>query len=135
MSRALIVLDSEEARARAKYWIDKAPDGTRLEYKSSKRTLPQNAKLWAVLTEVAIQVPIIDNNGRARFLTAADWLLIFIDGLNRESDLVPNLDRTGYVDLRRRSSDMTVDEMAALIELIYHFGSQPEHYVKFRDQP
>ena len=49
MSRALIVLRRDEDRARARLWVEKAPPGTRLEFKAAKRSLPQNDRLWALL--------------------------------------------------------------------------------------
>lgn len=52
MSRALIVINSEFDRKRAAHWASKAPRGMRIEYKTAKRSLDQNAKMWACLTDV-----------------------------------------------------------------------------------
>ena len=57
MSRATIVLAYASDRSMAHAWIDKAPVNTRLEFKAPRRTLPQNDKLWASLTDIAMQVP------------------------------------------------------------------------------
>lgn len=126
MSRALVVLDSPVARQRAASWVMKAPSGTRCEFKASKRTLPQNDRMWAMLTDVARQVP-----WHGLTLKPDDWKLIFLDGLKRELRAVPNLDGTGFVNIGRSSSDLTKQEMTDLIELIFEFGAR--HGVVFAD--
>ena len=52
MSRALLILSNPTVRARAINWIKNVPDGTRVEFKEPKRTLPQNDRMWAMLTEI-----------------------------------------------------------------------------------
>src|SRR6478735_5315088 len=117
MSRALLVLSSAEIRAKALRWVQKAPDNTRVTFQAPKRSLPQNDRMWAMLTEVAEQVPY-----HGVKLTPDDLKLVFLDGLKREVRLVPNLDRTGFVNLGRSSSDLSVSEMADMITLIQQFG-------------
>ena len=126
MSRALLVLDAPAVREKAKRWIDQAPVGTRVEYKAPKRSLEQNAMMWACLTEVADQVT---HHGLK--LTTEDWKLIFVDALKRENRIAPNLDGTGFVSLGRSTSDLSKDEMTDLIELILAFGAK--HGVTFKD--
>lgn len=126
MSRALLILDGPAARAKATTWIAKAPAGTRLEFKASKRSLDQNSKLWACLTDVAIQLP-----WHGLKLTPDDWKLVFLDALKREVRLVPNLEGTGFVNIGRSSSDLSKNEMSQLIDLIAEFGAR--HGVKFHD--
>lgn len=126
MSRALVILDSPMARSRAASLIMRAPAGTRCEFKASKRTLPQNDRMWSMLTEVARQLP-----WHGLTLKPDDWKLIFLDGLKRELRAVPNLDGTGFVNIGRSSSDLTKQEMTELIELIFAFGAQ--HGVEFAD--
>lgn len=126
MSRALLILDSSAARAKATNWIAQAPAGTRVEFKRAKRSLDQNAKMWACLTDIAEQV-----EWHGLRLTPDDWKLIFLDGLKREVRLVPNIDGNGFVNIGRSSSDLSKHEMADLIELISMFGAK--HNVKFHD--
>lgn len=126
MSRALVILDSPMARSRAASLIMRAPSGTRCEFKASKRSLPQNDRMWAMLTDIARQVP-----WHGLTLKPDDWKLIFLDGLKRELRAVPNLDGTGFVNIGRSSSDLTKQEMTDLIELIFAFGAQ--HGVVFAD--
>jgi hypothetical protein len=126
MSRRLFVLTSNYIRDEAAKCIAAAPTGTRVEIKAAKRTLPQNAKMWAVLTDLAHQLP-----WHGQMLTPDDFKLLGLDALKRESRLVPNLDNTGFVNLGRSSSDLSKQEMADLIELLQSFGSN--HGVQFHD--
>lgn len=126
MSRAVIVIGSDRDRQKAANWCMKAPYNCRIEFKQAKRSLPQNALMWSLLTEVAAQVPY-----HGLKLTPDDWKLIFLDALKREVRMVPNLDGNGFVSLGRSSSDLSKDEMGGLIDLIHAFGAQ--HGVKFKD--
>ena len=126
MTRATLILDSEAAKERAKFWVEKAPAGTCLEFKTSKRSIPQNARLHAMLTEVAMQVP-----WHGLKLSVDDWKLLMMASLKQEMRLVPNLDGTGFVNLGRSTSKLTKDECTQLIELIAAFGAN--HGVVFQD--
>lgn len=126
MGRALITIRRDDDRRRANSWIDKAPVGTRLEFKAAKRTIPQNDRLWASLTDVASQVP-----WHGHKLKPDDWKFIFLDALKRELRIVPNIEGNGFVNLGRSSSDLSKAEMSELLELIYAFGAQ--HGVTFHD--
>lgn len=119
MSRVTLVLASRAIRERACRWIMSAPLNTRVEFKEARRSLPQNARMWAMLTDVARQVP-----WHGITLSPDDWKLIFLDALKREVRMVPNLDGNGFVNLGRSSSDLSKAEMTDLIELIFAFGAQ-----------
>lgn len=117
----------DSTRASVMQTIAKAPDGTRVEVKAAKRTTDQNSRMWAMLTEVAQQLP-----WHGVRLRPDDWKLIFLDGLKRECRMVPNMDGNGFVDLGRSSSDLSKSEMTDLIELMFAFGAK--HGVKFQDE-
>lgn len=53
MSRALLILSNQAVRQRAIHWVKNVPAGTRVEFKEPKRTLPQNDRMWAMLTEIS----------------------------------------------------------------------------------
>ena len=128
MAVALITINANSDREKAAAWSMKAPDGTRITFKGPRRTLPQNDRMWAMLTDIATQ---IDWHGMK--LKPDDWKLIFLDALKREIRAVPNLDGNGFVNLGRSSSELTKEEMTELIELIFAFGAN--HEVKFNDAP
>ena len=123
MGRALVILNSYAAREKATDWIARAPKGTRVEFKSSKRTLPQNDRMWAMLTDVATQ--------DKRKLQPPDWKVLFIEAAGMDSNPVPSLDGERLVPLGRSSSDLSVDEMSNLIEFIFKWGA--ENGIKFNE--
>lgn len=131
MSRATIIIGSPETRHKASEWVQKAPPGTRVEFKRSKRTLPQNDRFWAMLTDIADQLL-----WHGQKLSPVDWKLIFLDALRREMNeqmrMVPNTDGTGFVPLGNSSSALTISEMGDLMEIMTEFGAR--HGVKFNDQ-
>jgi hypothetical protein len=125
VSRALIVCYHDTDRMKAAAWAMKAPAGTRIEFKAAKRTIPQNDRMWAMLTDIAQQLP-----WHGVKLTADDWKLVFMDALRREVRMVPNIDGNGFVNLGRSTSDLSKSEMSDLMELIAEFGAR--HEVQFR---
>ena len=127
MSRALVILNSRAERDKVADWAMRLPFGTRIEFKEPKRSIPQNDRMWAMLTEIAQAVPY-----HGIKLSADDWKLIFLDALKREVRMVPNLDGTGFVSLGRSSSDLSKAEFSDLIELILMFGAK--HDVVFADE-
>lgn len=126
MGRALIVLDSTANREKAAHWIAKAPTGTRVEFKATKRSLDQNAKMWAMLTEIAQQVEWYGQK-----LSADDWKDVFSASLRR-ARVVPGLDAGSFVPLGMRTSDMSKQEFSDLIELMTAFAA--ERGVILRDE-
>lgn len=126
MSRNTIVVRSDRDRAKAAHWAKKAPNGCRIEYRTSKRTIPQNALLWALLGDVSEQV---DWYGQK--LSPTDWKDVFTASL-RKARVVPGIDAGSFVLLGLHTSDMGKDEMSNLLELIHAFGA--EHGVVFHDR-
>ena len=126
MSRATIIAYSDADRRRAASWALNAPKGCRIDFREAKRSLEQNARMWAMLTEIAHQV-----RWHGFRLSADDWKLLFLDSLSRELRIVPNMDGTGFVNLGRRSSDLSKSEMSDMIELMFAFGAS--HGVNFKD--
>lgn len=126
MTRYTMTINSTADRERAAKILAAAPFGSRFEIKAAQRTQPQNDKMWAMLTEVAQQLP-----WHGRRLRPDDWKLLFMDALKRELVTVPSLDGNGFVNLSQSSSDLSKAEMGDLIELIYQFGVT--HGVRFAD--
>ena len=126
MSRALVVIRSQQDRAKIAAWAQKADWGTRVEFKAAKRTLPQNDRMWAMLTDISEQLP-----WHGTKLKPSAWKLLFLDALKREVRAVPNIDGTGFVNIGASSSDLSIDEMSDLIELMQAFGAK--HGVGFKE--
>jgi hypothetical protein len=113
----VLKLDNALARAAAHRSIDAAPDGYVMTLKEATRTLDQNAKLWAMLSDVSQQVEWYGNR-----LTSEEWKDVFSASLKRQK-VVPGLDG-GFVVCGQRTSQMGKREFAEFIELIYAFGAQ-----------
>jgi hypothetical protein len=88
-----------------------------LEIKPSTRSLEQNSRLWAMLTEISRQV---DWYGRK--LTPDEWKHVFTASLKKQ-DVVPGLDG-GFVVLGMSTSKMTRAEMCDLQTLMEAFGAE-----------
>lgn len=88
-----------------------------VEVKKETRTLAQNARLWAMLTDIGKQV-----NWYGRKLTPEEWKHVFTASLTKQ-DVVPGLDG-GFVVLGKSTSQMTKAEMSELQELMQAFGAQ-----------
>lgn len=127
MSRALVTIRNDGDRNRIALWASKVPEGTRVEFKQTKRSIPQNDRMWAMLTDVSCQL-----QWHGQHLTPDDWKLVFLDGLKREKRLVPAIEGDGVVNLGRSSSDLSKDEMSELMELIAAFGAK--HEVEFSEK-
>lgn len=125
MSRALVVIATASDRAKVANWAAKAPWNTRVEFRGPKRTLPQNDLMWSRLTEIAQHVVWYGQK-----LTPDDWKDVFTASL-RKARVVPGLDPGSFVPLGMRTSDMSKEEMTALLDLIDAFAA--EHGVVFKD--
>ena len=96
-----------------------------MQIKAKTRSLEQNSKLWACLTDVSNQL-----NWHGRKLSPESWKCVFSASLKAQ-DVVPNIDGTGFVVMAQSTSNMTIKEMVDLIELIHAFGAQ--NNVVFRE--
>lgn len=88
-----------------------------VEVKEMTRSVEQNARLWALLTDVSRQVEWYGQK-----LTPEEWKDVFTASLKRHK-VVPGIDG-GFVVLGMRTSKMSVREMGELMELIEAFGAQ-----------
>ncbi len=110
--RAVIVLHGAADRARAIKWITQAPPQTRVEFKRTKRSIPQNDMLWSLLSQIAEQ----REHMGVKYKTDV-WKCLFMDAWAKEVNFVPALDGKGVVP-QYRSSDLSKDEMSSLIDFI-----------------
>jgi hypothetical protein len=88
-----------------------------LEIKPSTRSLEQNSRLWAMLSEISDQV-----NWYGRKLTPHEWKHVFTASLKKQ-DVVPGIDG-GFVVLGASTSKMTKSEMSDLQTLMEAFGAE-----------
>lgn len=88
-----------------------------VEVREETRSLAQNARLWAMLTDIAKQV---DWYGQK--LTPDEWKDVFSAAMKR-TKVVPGLDG-GFVVCGQSTSKMTIAEMCEMQELMEAFGAQ-----------
>lgn len=113
MSRALVILDGANARLLATEWIAKAPTGTRLEFRGPKRTLDQNSRMWAMLTDIATQKEL-----HGRKWNTDEWKAMFMQACGHEIRALPTLDGSGFFPWGHSSSNLSKEEMTNLIDFM-----------------
>ena len=96
-----------------------------LVVKPETRSLAQNSRLWAMLTDISRQVDWYGNK-----LTPEEWKDVFSAALKKQK-VIPGLDG-GFVVCGQRTSRMTRAEMSELQELMAAFGA--ERGVVFHDE-
>jgi hypothetical protein len=120
------VLAHDTARRIAAAWCMNAPQGYHVRIEPPTRSLEQNARLWAMLSDVSEQV-----QWHGRKLSTEEWKHVFSAAL-KQQEVVPNIDGTGFVVLGISTSRMTKRELSDLMEVISAFGA--ERGVKFNDE-
>ncbi|MGJ4997273.1 recombination protein NinB [Bradyrhizobium sp. HKCCYLS3077] len=117
--RAQIVIQRRSDRELAIQWANRAAPGTRIEFKGPQRTVEQNDRMWAMLTDIARQKRL---NGR-RYSTD-QWKVIFLHACGKEVQFVPSLDGSTFLPYGQSSSDLSVKEMSELIEFMFAWGAE-----------
>ena len=89
------------------------------------RNLDQNAKMWAMLTDISKQV-----NWYGQYLHPEEWKDVLTAALKKQK-VVPGIEG-GFVAIGARTSQMSKREMMDLITLAYAFGN--EHNVVWTEK-
>ena len=110
-------LVSPGVRQNAAQAVRNAPEGWVVEIKPRTRTIAQNSRMWAMLTDISRQV---DWYGQK--LTPDEWKDVFTAALKRQN-VVHGVDG-GFVVIGARTSKMTIREMGDLMELMSAFGAE-----------
>ena len=101
----------------AKRLIDEAAPDEVVSIRKPTRSLDQNAKMWAMLTDIAKAEPEgrkhTPEQWKAIFMQAAGWEVAFIAGLDGH-----------FFPVGFKTSKMTMKQMADLIEWIQSYGDQ-----------
>jgi hypothetical protein len=118
MRAQTIYLRGPRQREWAKQQIDNAPDGWVVRIAAETRRDAQNRKLWPMLADIQRQVP-----GMEAYSTE-DIKARFLNALGTEMRFLPELEGQGMFPTGLKSSTLTVQQFAALIELIYAYGAK-----------
>jgi hypothetical protein len=108
-----------------------SPDGWRVVISEPRRSLDQNAKIHAMIGDIAKQRPVF----MGQKFDADDWKRLLIDAfakvmrdmgtpLHHDGRVVPSLDGQRVVQLGIQSSGMYVGEMSQFIEFLYAWGAE-----------
>ena len=90
----------------------------------SIRSLDQNSKMWAMLTDISRQVEWYGEK-----LSPENWKDMITAALNRQK-VVPGIEG-GFVALGSRTSKMSIREMIDVIDFAYAFGADKD--IKWTD--
>lgn len=117
MAGQTIILRGDTQRALAKRLIDCAPADAVVNVREATRTADQNAKMQAMLSDVARAKP------QGRVAATETWKCLFMDTIGFKPKWEPSLDGDGVVNTGYRSSHLTKAQMSDMIEAIYAYGS------------
>ena len=116
MSKTMFRLVNHAVRANACRAIEAAPEGWIVTIKEPTRSLDQNARLWAMLTDVSNAKP----DGREA--TPEVWKQLFMHACGHEVQFEMGLEGKPF-PVGFRSSNLTVRQMSDLMEFISAWAS------------
>lgn len=122
---AVPTLVMPQGRETAKHWAEIAPPGVVVKFYKPKRTIPQNDRMWAMLTDVATQA---DHNGQK--YSPDQWKCLFMHACGHEVAFMPGLSG-GFFPAGFKSSKMSKEQMTELMDFIEAWGA--EHGVIFKE--
>lgn len=120
-------LVSIKQRAYAHNLIDQAPDYAVVTVKAGDRTLDQNAKMWAMLTDISRACP------EGRRWIPETWKCAFMHSLGHQVKFAEGLDGSGPFPLGFKSSKLSKKQMIDLINTIYEYGDR--NNVQWTEEP
>lgn len=122
-NKCIIILVGQSQRAYAAQKLAEAPADWIVTIAPPTRTLEQNAKLWAMLADVARAKP------EGRSWSPEIWKAAFMSALGHEIIWQPGIDNSPPFPAGFRSSRLTKGQMADLITFIQEYGDR--HGVKW----
>lgn len=117
MSRYLLTIRTEKDRAKASDWLARLPLGWRVEFKETKRSVPQNDRMWAMLTEISTQLV-----WHGQRYSPEDWKDYFMHALNG-GRFMPSEDG-GMIPIGRSTSKLGKQEHSLLTEIMEAFAER-----------
>ena len=114
------LLTGQRSRQAACDVIMQAPAYSTATIKPQKRSDEQNAKLWAMLSDISRAKP----QGRVHIPEV--WKCLFMNAAGFTCTFEPSLDGTGVVPLGFKSSRLSKAEFSDLIEAIHAFAAEKE---------
>lgn len=125
MTGQTIILRGPAQRRFAKELVDRAPTDAVVNIREATRNANQNAKMWAMLSDIARAKP----DGRTH--TPETWKALFMHALGHEARFEMGLSGEPF-PIGFRSSRLTVRQMADLITFIAEYGDR--HGVRWSEE-
>jgi hypothetical protein len=122
-----VILRGDSQRALACDLIRRAPVDAVVTIKEATRNLDQNAKLWAMLSDISRAKP----EGRA--WVPETWKAAFMHSLGHQVQFCEGLDGAGPFPLGFRSSRLSKRQFADLITVVQEYGDR--HGVAWSEPP
>jgi hypothetical protein len=113
-----VILRTPDQRALACAMINRAPQDAVVTIAEAKRTSDQNAKMWAMLSDVSRAKP------EGRMWTPETWKGAFMHALGHEVQFQQALDGRGFFPVGFKTSRLNKRQMADLITTIYEYGDR-----------
>ena len=118
MAGQTVILRTDTQREFAKSLITAAPIDAVVSIKEGNRTPDQNAKMWAMLSDISRAKP------EGRVWTTDVWKSAFMHSLGHEILWQQGLDGQTPFPAGFRTSRLNKSQMSDLIEVIYEYGSR-----------
>lgn len=112
-----LTITNEARRREALEWVSKAPRGYRVTLQETKRTVPQNDRMWAMLTQISLQLV-----WHGQRYTPDDWKDYFTHVLNG-GRFMPAEDG-GMIPIGHSTSKMGKQEHSLLQDIIEGFAER-----------
>lgn len=98
--------------------VDAAPVGSVMSVSKPKRSLDQNARMWAMLTRISAAKP------EGREMTPDVWKSLFLHSLDHAQRFEMALDGKGMVPVGFRSSKLTKQQFSDLFLVIEEYAAR-----------
>lgn len=113
-----VILHGDVQRKLAHRLIEAAPPAAVVTVKEATRNLDQNARMWAMLSDVSRAKP------EGRMWPPETWKAAFMHSLGHQCRFAEGLDGSGPFPIGFRTSRLTVRQMADLITVIQEYGDR-----------
>ena len=118
MAGQTVIIRGEAQRTIAKMLIEAAPIDAVVSIREATRNTDQNARMWAMLSDVARAKP------DGRNWTTDTWKAAFMHSLGHQIQFADGLDGSGPFPVGFRTSRLSVRQMADLITVIGEYGDR-----------
>jgi len=115
---ATVIISTPGERNTARHWCDIAPEGTVVTFKKPGRTVPQNDRMWAMLTDISKQAT---HNG-VRY-SPDQWKQLMLHACGHESYFMAGLNGEPF-PAGFRSSRLNKEQMSELMDFMDAWGTQ-----------